>query len=206
MRSRTVRPYAERLETRDCPSGLNVLAFLSSPEYVPPSIGKMYDDFLDRRTDPPGLAYYEAERAAGLPNRVIAAQIFDSAESQSKYADVPGELAGLYARALHRVPDPAGRDYWLLQAGGVVPPGLTDPPPADPTSSSPLVVIGYAQGTNIPVLAVAATVQPPSANPDQQWSISYNGLTWQDGDLQYRAFRSFIDATPGLTATYTQLN
>lgn len=84
--------------------------------------------------------------------------------------------------------------------------GLSNPPIPATDPPPPFVVIGYTQGTNIPINAVSTTVQPPSANPSQQWAITYSGFTWQAGDLQYRAFRSFVDSTPGLSATYIPLN
>jgi hypothetical protein len=94
----------EELECRDVPTATAADTYLAT----------LYQGFLGRPLDAPGLAYWTAQSQAGATREQVAAGILSSNEFHSR------EVQILYQVFLGRPVDPAGLAYWgnILQAGG----------------------------------------------------------------------------------------
>jgi len=81
----------------------------ASDEAARGEITTLYEIYLGREPDVPGLSAYVSQRTAGLPLIAIGRDILDSDESRRRLADhtAPQRVGILYDLLLHRPPSPA---------------------------------------------------------------------------------------------------
>lgn len=73
-------------------------------------VQQQFRDFFGREADAGGLAYWQAELAAGRQTRASMAEAFLTA---IEYQNAVAAVIRLYLAAYMRIPDAAGLDYWI---------------------------------------------------------------------------------------------
>jgi subtilisin family serine protease len=146
-RARTARrPWVEALEERSLPDG--GLAHLFASGAAPgPFVAGLYENLLGRAADASGVAWWQAQVAAGLTPQQTAAAFLASPEYLARLGGADW-LTGLYGSALGRPADAAGWAYWhgRLAAG----------------ASPAAVALGFLTGPEFPA-AVSASLAAPAA-------------------------------------------
>ena len=122
------------------------------PEYLAtqePWLGVAVDDLyrkaLDRGPDASGRLHWIERLEAGALVNTLGSQIYGSEEFYRRAGSTPeGFITDLYARILHRMPEPAGLTHWVGQLGATSRGAVAAEFFASPESRSDRVTALYA--------------------------------------------------------------
>ena len=93
---------------------------MDSDEFRGPDVDRVFRRFLEREADPGGRSYWVDALRAGRSLRIFRAQLFGSNEYFTKAGGTNAAFVErAYEDVLGRLPDTAGRNYWIgrIEAG-----------------------------------------------------------------------------------------